>query len=86
MDWYEGIIKPLYKVGNREICSNYRAITISSTLYKTVVRITSWGNTKESFRKAIDVKITSLHIMEFAPYGKTRKQMTYLAVLDIIKG
>ena len=38
-EWYEGIVKPLFKDGNRECLNNYRGITISSIVYKTLVII-----------------------------------------------
>ena len=38
-DWYEGIVKPLFKDGSHEVLSNYCSITISSVMYKVLVTI-----------------------------------------------
>ena len=38
-EWYEGLVKPLFKEGNKEVFANYHGITISSAVYKTLVSI-----------------------------------------------
>ena len=38
-DWYEGLVKPLYKQGNSEELGNYRGITVSSIVYTILVTV-----------------------------------------------
>ena len=38
-EWKESIIVPVYKKGDETDCSNYRVISISSTMYKILSNI-----------------------------------------------
>ena len=38
IEWTEGIVKPVYKKGNREEARNYRVITLMDTGYLTIIK------------------------------------------------
>lgn len=96
-NWYEGIIKPLYKDGSREMLTNYRGITISSVAYKTLVRIiedqimsylednNTLGELQGAFRKGRRVEDHLFSLKGICSIRKSAKSKTYLAFLDISK-
>ena len=96
-EWYEGIVKPLFKDGNRENLNNYRGITISSILYKTLVMIIenqtmdyveSKNLLKEyqgAFRKDRRCEDHIFSLKGICSIRKSRKCKTYLGFLDISK-
>jgi hypothetical protein len=96
-EWYEGIVKPLYKEGNRELLNNYRGITISSIVYKVLVTIIEdqvmafvenhdlLGDHQGAFRKGRRCEDHIFTLKGICTIRKTKKQKTYLAFLDVSK-
>ena len=95
-DWYEGIIKPIYKEGKREVLGNYRGITISSIVYKTLVSIIEMqvmeylenkgilGDFQGAFRKDRRCEDHIFNLKGICAIQKSKKRHTYLGFLDII--
>lgn len=96
-EWYEGIVKPLFKDGNRECLNNYRGITISSIVYKTLVIIIE-NQTMEyvedqdllkeyqgAFRKDRRCEDHIFCLKGICSIRKSNKCKTYLGFLDISK-
>jgi hypothetical protein len=96
-DWYEGIVKPLFKEGSRESLSNYRGITISSVVYKVLVSIIEnqtmtylednniLGDYQGAFRKKRRCEDQIFTLKGICAIRKSKKQNTYLAFLDVSK-
>ena len=96
-EWYEGLVKPLHKEGSREVLSNYRGITISSVVYKTLVSIIEsqtmgyiekndiYGEFQGAFRKGRRCEDNIFSLKGILAIRKSKKQKTYLAFLDISK-
>jgi hypothetical protein len=95
--WYEGVIKPLFKEGNKESLSNYRGITISSTCYKILVSIIEhqvsyyaesnnlFNEGQGAFRKNRRCEDNILSLKGICTIRKAKKQQTFLAFLDVSK-
>lgn len=95
--WYEGIVKPLYKEGQREVLSNYRGITISSVCYKVLVSIIEaqvtnfaeetniFGEGQGAFRKGRRCEDNLFALKGICSIRKSKKKKTYLAFLDVSK-
>jgi exonuclease III len=96
-DWYEGIVKPIHKDGNREYLANYRGITISCVVYKVLVTIIEQqvmnfiedknllGENHGAFRKGRRCEEHIFSLKGVCSIRKSAKQKTYLAFLDISK-
>ncbi|MCP3928957.1 MAG: reverse transcriptase family protein, partial [Bacteroidetes bacterium] len=96
-DWYEGIIKPLFKEGSREELGNYRGITISSIVYKTLVSIIEMqtmsflesngklGDLQGAFRKNRRCEDQIFNLKGICSIRKSNKKKTYLGFLDVSK-
>ena len=96
-DWYEGIVKPIYKAGNHEDLNNYRGITISSVIYKILVTIIEsqvmdfvehrnlLGEYQGAFRKDRRCEDNIFSLKGICTIRKSKKQKTYLAFMDISK-
>jgi len=54
MDWEEGIIYPVYKKGDRIVCSNYRGITLLNVTYKIFTSFLHNGLQKTAEREIGD--------------------------------
>ena len=95
--WYEGIIKPIFKEGNREVLSNYRGITISCVCYKILVciieeQVTNYAEDKDiygegqgAFRKGRRCEDNIFSLKGICSIRKSKKQKTYLAFIDVSK-
>jgi len=96
-EWYEGLVKPLFKEGSKEILSNYRGITISSVIYKVLVRIIEkqsmsyledhnvFGDSQGAFRKNRRCEDHIYSLKGICTVRKNKKQNTFLAFLDVSK-
>ncbi len=96
-DWFEGIVKPLYKSGNNKVLNNYRGITISSIMYKCFVSIIEdqvmdyaeknrvFGETQGAFRKNRQCEDNIFTVKGICAIRKSKKQKTFLAFIDISK-
>ena len=96
-EWYEGIVKPIFKAGNRELLSNYRGITISSVVYKLLVSIIErqamahieennlLSDFQGAFRKGRRVEDHVFTIKGICSLRKCKKLKTFLGFLDISK-
>lgn len=94
-EWKEGIIVPLYKKGDRRVCSNYRGITLTSQVGKLYERVMELKirshievNLKEEqygFRRGrstVDLIFSIKQLMEkYYEYGKE----LWMSFLDIKK-
>ena len=95
--WYEGIVKPLLKEGNKEMLNNYRGITISSIVYKTFVAIIEnqvtdfvevnklLGDYQGAFRRDRQCEDHIFSLKGICSVRKSKKNKTYLAFLDVSK-
>lgn len=95
--WYEGIVKPLHKDGNREVLNNYRGITISSVVYKVIVSIMEnqvmdfaeandlFGDNHGAFRRGRRCEDHIFSLKGICALRKSKKKKTFLAFLDISK-
>ena len=96
-EWYEGLVKPLFKEGSREQLNNYRGITISSIVYKVLVTIIEeqtmqyvenkniLGEYQGAFRKHRRCEDHIFSLKGICSIRKTKKKRTYLAFLDVSK-
>ena len=96
-EWFEGIVKPLLKAGNKEDLNNYRGITISCVAYKVLVKIIEtqvtgycetnnlFGEYQGAFRKGRRCEDNLFSLKGICAIRKSKKQNTYLAYLDISK-
>ena len=96
-EWYEGIVKPLHKDGNKECLNNYRGITISSIVYKLLVTIIEdqaidyvedenlLGEFQGAFRRHRRCEDQIFNLKGICTIRKSKKQKTYLAFLDVSK-
>jgi hypothetical protein len=96
-EWFEGIVKPIHKDGNRELLSNYRGITISCVIYKVLVSIIEnqvmnyvedknlLGETQGAFRKGRRCEDHIFVLKGICSHRKSKKKKTYLAFLDVSK-
>jgi hypothetical protein len=95
--WYEGIVKPIFKDGSKEVLNNYRGITISSIVYKTFAIIIEeqvmayvesndlLGDYQGAFRRGRRCEDHIFALKGICSIRRTKKQKTYLAFLDISK-
>ena len=56
-DWEEGIIYPIYKKGDRSVCSNYRGITLLNVTYKIFTSLLHNRLQKITQRKIADYQV-----------------------------
>jgi hypothetical protein len=94
-EWYEGIVKPLFKDGSRECLNNYRGITISSIVYKVLVLIMEkqvmeyietndlLGEYQGAFSKGRRCEDHVFSLKGICSIRKTQNQKTCLAFLDV---
>ena len=96
-EWYQGYVKPLYKEGNKEILSNYWAITISSVVYKVLVSTIEMqtmnylednnvpGDYQGAFRKNRRCEDHIFALKGICALQKKKKKSCHLAFLDVSK-
>ncbi|MFN9111616.1 MAG: RNA-directed DNA polymerase [Bacteroidota bacterium] len=96
-DWEVGIIFPLFKKGSRSDPGNYRGITVSSVLYKTLSillnnRIVHWIETNRvlrdeqgGFRPGRGCSEQVFSLVEIIRYRRSLGMKTYCCFVDIQK-
>ena len=96
-EWYEGLIKPIFKEGNNEVLNNYRGITITSTVYKTLATVlenqsmkymesaNAFGENQGAFRHGRRCEDQLFALKGICAIRKSKKLKTYLAFIDISK-